>query len=135
MFVFGSPPAVASLSLVHNARKYFFHVLRDLDDFLGLNLGFTDTEVITDANNPEIRRTERLEESPANWKVVPMRTMKDINPHWSIMVHAAQQWALRIENPTLLSFAYEPPLIKESPSLERTQMSTDTLALPSSEST
>ena len=109
-----APPPVSSLDDVKSARKYWFYLLRQVDAKLNLGVDFQETQIET--NETILNRPEKFDEKEqANWNYVPMKQLKDLNPVFSAKVHSLQQWALRIENPTLLTFPYEPPVLKESP--------------------
>ncbi|CAB9512856.1 expressed unknown protein [Seminavis robusta] len=109
-----APPPVLTLDQVMSARKYWFHVIRQLDQELpALQLDFQERNVVTDPmefSKPEKHGAFR----EANWKFVSKRRVKSLHPVWSTKVQSLQQWALRtLVNTTRISFPWEPPIWQE----------------------
>ena len=120
-----APPQANSTKYVKTARKFWFHILRQLDLNLKMGLGF-DPNVVTDP--AELFLPEKYDAfKEANWKYVAQRRHKDLNPIWSTKVQSLQQWALRIVNSTLISFPWEAPTLYEIPT-PTTEDTRDTLS-------
>jgi hypothetical protein len=123
-----APPAVDTVDQVRTARKFWFHVARQLDQELPtLRLNFTKNQKIKDPS--ELVLPEKYDAfDEANWNFVPKRRFKEITPVWSTKVQSLQQWALRtLVDTSQISFPWESPVWEEEPTYDTTSAKIRTL--------